>query len=75
VEAAVDELLATVDLRVKARDEPIIGSWFRSMRAGVRQAVDSATMREIALTATHAADSRLILAQDAWVTATLLQNL
>jgi hypothetical protein len=75
VESAVDEWLTHAGLAVVERDEPIIGSWFGRMRAGVRQAVHSPAAAEAALTAVHAADSRLILAQDAVVTATLLQNL
>lgn len=75
VEAAVDDLLATAGLRVQHRDEPVIGSWFRSMRAAVNYFVRSPAAREGALVAAHAADTRLVLAQDAAVTATLLQNL
>jgi hypothetical protein len=75
VEAAVDELLATAGLHVEDRDEPISGSWFRRMRAGVKQAVHSPATQEAMLAATHAVDSRLVLAQDAHVTAVLLQNL
>jgi hypothetical protein len=75
VEAAVDEWLAYADIAVEERDEPVIGSWFRRMRAGVRQAIHSPAAAEAALTAIHAADSRLVLAQDAMMTATLLQNL
>jgi hypothetical protein len=75
VEAAVDVLLASADLRIEERDEPVIGSWFRRMRAGVRQAVQSPAGREAALTAAHAVDARVNLAQDAAITSTLLQNL
>jgi hypothetical protein len=75
VEAAVDNLLATADLIVEERNEPVIGSWFRTLRATAKQAAVSPAGREAVLTATHAADTRLILAQDAQITATLLQNL
>jgi hypothetical protein len=75
VEAAVDEWLTYAGLAVEERDEPVIGSWFRRMRAGARQAIHSPAAAEAGLTAIHAADSRLILAQDAMITATLLQNL
>jgi hypothetical protein len=75
VEVAVGEWLAHAGLTVEERDEPVIGSWFRRMRAGVGHAVHSPTAAEAALTAVHAADSRLLLGQDAMVTATLLQNL
>jgi hypothetical protein len=75
VEAAVDDLLATADLQVWHRGEPVIGSWFRRLRADIDSAARSSVVREGALVATHAADTRLVLAQDAMVTATLLQNL
>jgi hypothetical protein len=75
VESAVEELLRHAALEVLQRDDPVIGSWFRRLWAGARQAVTSPVAREAALTATHAADTRLILAQDAQVTAILLQNL
>jgi hypothetical protein len=75
VEAVVDAFLATADLRVEGRGQPIIGSWFRTMRASARQAVHSLATREAALTVAHVADARLVLAQDATITATLLQNL
>lgn len=75
VEEAVDELVAIVGLQVDDRDEPVIGSWFRRMRAAAKEVTRSPAAREAALTAAHAADTRLVLAQDAAVTATLLQNL
>lgn len=75
VEAAVEALIARAGLQVEARDEPVLGSWFRKMHAGVRTLAGSPAGREAALTVAHAADSRLVLAQDAYVTATLLQNL
>jgi hypothetical protein len=75
VEAAIDELLATAGLQVENRDEPITGSWFRQMQASVKEAARSPAAREAALIAAHAADTRLTLAQDASVTATLMQNL
>jgi hypothetical protein len=45
------------------------------MQIGVAEAIQSPGGREAALTALHAADSRLVFTQDAYVTATLLQNL
>lgn len=75
VEQAVEELLATAGLRITDQAEPVIGSWFRSMRARAQQGLQSAMAQEAALTGIHAADSRLLLAQDAEVTARLLQNL
>jgi hypothetical protein len=66
VEVAVEQWLATADVSIDSRGEPVIGSWFRRMDASLK--------REALLTALHVADSRLVQAQDAQVTATLLQN-
>lgn len=75
VEAAVNDLLTAAGLRIEQRDDPVIGSWFRRMRAGVAQTARSPITRETALTAAHAAEARFVLAQDATITATLMQNL
>lgn len=75
VEAAVEALLATAGLRIGSRDDPIAGSWFRRMKAFIKEATHSPAAREAALVAAHVADTRFVLAQDAAVTATLLQNL
>ena len=75
VEDAVEDLLATAELRVAERDDPVIGSWFRTIRATAKQAATSPIAQEAALTAAHVADAHLILAKDAQVTATLMQNL
>jgi transcriptional regulator with XRE-family HTH domain len=74
VEAAVDAWLASAGLMVEERDEPIIGSWFRRMRAGVKHSVRTPAAQDALLTAAHAVDTRMVLAQDAVVTATLLQG-
>jgi transcriptional regulator with XRE-family HTH domain len=71
VEAAVDELLDIADLDITDRDDPVTGSWYRQVRAALR----TPAAQEAALVAAHAADARLILAQDAAITATMLQNL
>jgi hypothetical protein len=75
VESAVQELLASAGLRITGSDDPVIGSWFRKMRAVVGDAAHSDAARQGALIATHIADSHLVLAQDAAITATLMQNL
>ena len=74
VEAAVECLLATAGLRIEGREDPVIGSWFRQMVAGVRAAAQSTAGQEAAWAAAHAVESRLVLGQDAEVTARLLQN-
>ncbi|MGH3403623.1 MAG: DUF397 domain-containing protein [Streptosporangiaceae bacterium] len=75
VEAAIEGLLAAAGLHVESRDEPILGSWFRHMVAAVKQMTRSPAGREATLVAAHVADTHLVLAQDAAVTAALLQNL
>ena len=75
VEDAIEELLATAGLWISHRDDPVAGSWFRRMAAAVKTGMSSPAARETAAVVAHAADSRLTLAQDAAVTATLLQNL
>lgn len=75
VQAAVEDLLGVVGLDITGRDEPILGSWFRRMWAGVTRAVRSPAAREAGLVATHVVDTRLHLAQDAAISAALMQNL
>jgi hypothetical protein len=75
VEAAVETLLASVGLTIVERDTPVIGSWFRRMRAAVGKAAHSPAAREAMRSAVHTADTRLILRPDAEVTALLLQGL
>jgi hypothetical protein len=75
VETAVEALLAVAGLRIEDRDDPVLGSWFRRMIAGAKESMHSAAGQDAALTAAHAVDSRMVLAQDADVTARLLQNL
>jgi hypothetical protein len=47
---------------------------FRQMTGSLAKAAKTPATREALLTAAHVADSHLIQAQDAYVTATLLQN-
>jgi hypothetical protein len=74
VEAAVEHWLAIVDVSIETRHEPVIGSWFRLMVASSKRLFKGPLGQEMLLTATHVADSHLVQAQDAYVTATLLQN-
>jgi hypothetical protein len=75
VEAAVEALLEAAGLRIHERDDPVIGSWFRRMVARAGNGMRSDAAQDVALTTAHALESRLVLAQDADVTARLLQNL
>ncbi len=75
IQTAVEDLLAVVGGHIDHRDDPVLGSWFRRMRARIGQAVHSPLARETAALTAHAVESRLVHAQDAAVTATMLQNL
>lgn len=75
VEAAVEDLLNSTGLRIDSRDAPVLGSWFRRMRANLRNAARSPIGREVAIMAAHTVESRTVLAQDAAVTAKMLENL
>jgi DNA-binding response OmpR family regulator len=68
VQQAVEELLDRAGASVVDRDEPIIGSWFRRMRA-------APAAQEATAMAAHALDARLVLARDAAITAAMMQNL
>lgn len=73
-EAAVEELLASAGLHIEDREDPVLGSWFRRMWATVKGKVRSPAGREATMMAAHAAETRLVLAPDADVTAKLLQG-
>lgn len=75
VEMAVETLLRSARLYVVERDDPILGSWFRRMSAGGRGTLRSSIAREAGAVAAHAFEARLVLARDAAVTATMMQNL
>lgn len=74
VETAVEQWLATADVFIDTRGDPVTGSWSRRMAASLKRTVKSPAAQEALLTATHIADSHLVQAQDAYVTATLLYN-
>jgi hypothetical protein len=72
VEAAVELLLASAGVEVTGRDDPVHGSWFRRMRG---RFAGSPAAQDLAATAMHAVESQLVHAQDATITANLMQNL
>lgn len=74
VETAVDRWLITADVSIDTRADPVVGSWFRRMQASAKRVITSPAAREALLTAAHVADSHLVQTQDAYITATLLQN-
>ena len=75
VERAVEEWLATAHLEIGEKDDPVIGSWFRRMKAKARELSKTPVAVEAVKVATHSVESRLVQAQDAAVTAQLLQSL
>ena len=75
VENAVELLLAAAGLHAVERDAPVLGSWFRRMLAGLQEVARSPAGHEAALMTAHGIESRLLLAQDAEVTAKMMQNL
>ncbi len=72
VEAAVELLLASAGVQITERDDPVHGSWFRRMGA---RFTGSPAAQDLAATAMHAVESQLVHAQDATITANLMQNL
>ena len=70
-EAAVEQWIASAGVSIDTRDEPVIGSWFRRMLASFKGTTAEFIGREAALTAVHVADTRLVQAQDAYVTSNL----
>jgi hypothetical protein len=74
VERAVEEWLATAQLAIADRDDPVLGSWWRRMRARVQLAMDTETARELAMTAVVAAETRLVTAETAKVSGLLLES-
>jgi hypothetical protein len=75
VEAALDGVLAAAGLTVVERDAPVLGSWFRRMRAAAERAARSPAAREAVRSAVHTADARFLQRPDAEVTALLMHNL
>lgn len=74
VEAAVEALLDSAGLTIVERDTPVLGSWFRRMRAAGNRAAHSPATREAVTSIVGAADAWLAR-PEAEVTATLMQNL
>jgi len=66
VETAVEEWLNDSGIEIENRGNPVVGSWFNYLKARM-------AAREVAVSAVHAAEARLVLAQDAANTATLGQ--
>jgi hypothetical protein len=79
VQAAATRVLAAAGLRIHSADDPVLGSWFRHLRAAVDNTPYSPAARGGTLTAarTRATPSSRpgqALAQDAVITMALLEN-
>jgi len=71
VQAAATRVLAAAGLRIHSASDPVLGSWFRHLRA----AVDSTPYAPAARAGTPAVPrTSLVLAQDAAITSMLLRN-
>ncbi|MFD9891864.1 hypothetical protein ACFWY9_21190 [Amycolatopsis sp. NPDC059027] len=75
VQDAVEAFVRSAGGEVVERDEPVIGSWFRRLRARFRGAAASPLGAEARMFGVHALESRLVHSTDATVTATMMQNL
>ncbi|HEX4831633.1 MAG TPA: CATRA system-associated protein [Trebonia sp.] len=74
VEQAVADLLAVAGLVITGRDEPVLGSWSRRMRAALAQAAQSPAGRAALEAAALRADLELVRAREAEVAALWMAN-
>lgn len=74
VQSAVERLLIEAGLRIDNRDDPVVGSWFRQMRASAVKA-SSHPRRTKRLWSPHLSKTRVVLSHDAAITAKLMENL
>ncbi len=75
VQAAVEDLVRAAGAEILERAEPKIGSWMRRLIGRMKVATQTPGGRDVATTAAHAVEARMVQAQDATNTATLMQNL
>jgi hypothetical protein len=71
VQAAATRVLAAAGLRIHSADDPVLGSWFRHLRAAVDCTPYAPAARGGTLTVPR---THLVLARDAAITETLLRN-
>jgi hypothetical protein len=64
VGVAVEEWLAKAGFVIDEREQSVISSWFRPMRATAKTALNSETAHDVAMTAVHAAEARPVIAQN-----------
>lgn len=74
VETAVEHTLRAAGLEVSRRDDPIIGSWFRNIKARLRNFARTPLGQEATVLALHAAKNNLVHMQEAEIAAKLLEN-
>jgi hypothetical protein len=75
VRGALVEILARCGLSIEDAEVSEIGSWFQRVRVAFRSVITSPAGVEAAQTAAHAAEARIVLANDAQITAMLLREL
>jgi hypothetical protein len=72
VEGAVRDLLSSAGAKVDQAGKPVLGSWFRPLRAFLARVARSPEVRDMIA---HSLDTRLIHAADAAVTKDMMENL
>jgi hypothetical protein len=75
VERAVQELMRSAGLSISARDDPVLGSWWRQMRATLARGARSGAGQEVLAAAGQRADIELVLRPEAEVAALWMANL
>jgi hypothetical protein len=75
VERAVEDAARSLGLDITERDEPVVGSWFRRMRATLIGGMQSHAGQEVLAAAAHRADLELVLRPEAEVAALWMVNL
>jgi hypothetical protein len=75
VESALDELARSAGLIIIDREDPVLGSWFRRMRAKLAGAAQSQAGQEALADVAYRAELELVMRPEAEVTALLMANL
>lgn len=74
IEAAVEKALAQAGMSVIGREDPQRGSWFRNMRARLREAAATPAGREAMAVALHGLEQRVALEKDAVIAEKLMNG-
>jgi hypothetical protein len=75
VESALEGLARSAGLIVTEREDPVLGSWFRRMRAKLERAAQSPAGQEALADVAYRAELELVMRPEAEVTALLMANL